>query len=180
MAKAVTITEALAELSTLQKRLEKKRDGVKQYLWRQEKFKDPLEREGGSRAFIERERQAIHDLEERAIAIRDAIQYANRNTNLTILGKQRTVSEWLVWRRDIMEGQRKFLSVLNQTIQAVRADAMKKGLAITQGEPVKADDVLINLNEAELQREIEMMEQLTGTLDGQLSLINATTRVELV
>lgn len=41
------ITEALAELKTLNKRVEKKKEYVKAYLYRQEGLKDPLEKDGG-------------------------------------------------------------------------------------------------------------------------------------
>ncbi|MCI0429563.1 MAG: hypothetical protein L0210_03335 [Rhodospirillales bacterium] len=175
----ITITEALAELATLQKRIEKKRESVRQYLARQEQLKDPLEREGGSRTYIERERQSIRDLEERIIRIRQNVQAANIANQLTVLGQSRTIAEWLIWRRDIMEGQRKFLASLNLSIQSVRTDAMRKGLAVVAGEGSKPTDVIINVNEAALQSEIELLEELVGTLDGALSLINATTHIEI-
>ena len=174
-----TITEALAELATLQKRIEKKRESVKQYLARQEQLKDPLEREGGSRAFIERERQSIHDLEERIIRIRQSVQAANIATQLTVLGQTRSIAGWLIWRRDVMDGQRKFLGSMNTAIQNARAETMRKGLAMVGGDTTKPIDVIINLDEAALQKDIERLEELIGTLDGALSLVNATTRIEI-
>ena len=54
----LTITEALAEIKTIGKRLEKKREHVKGFLFRQDVFKDPFYSEGGSFSMIERERQA--------------------------------------------------------------------------------------------------------------------------
>ena len=52
---ALTITEALAEIKTLAKRIEKKRQNIGQFLVRQEGVRDPLEREGGSVAFVQTE-----------------------------------------------------------------------------------------------------------------------------
>ena len=45
---AITVTEALAEIKTTQKRIEKKREHILNFAWRQERMKDPLERDGGS------------------------------------------------------------------------------------------------------------------------------------
>src|SRR5215831_611359 len=97
----ITITEALAELKTIDKRIEKKREFVLSYLLRQEMFKDPLEKDGGSVSAIRREMQSIVDLEERRITIRRAVQQANER-NSVMVGKQtRTIADWLVWRREV-------------------------------------------------------------------------------
>lgn len=45
---ALTITEALAEIKTVGKRVEKKREFIKAFLARQDGVKDPLEKDGGS------------------------------------------------------------------------------------------------------------------------------------
>src|SRR5579863_1653454 len=63
----LTITEALAEIKTINKRLESKRESVRNYIARDVRVRDPLEKEGGSAEFIKRERQAIIDLEERIV-----------------------------------------------------------------------------------------------------------------
>ena len=92
-----TITEALAELKTLGKRIEKKRESVAMFLTRQDGLKDPLEKDGGSVEFIKRERQAVKDLEQHHVNIRLAIQRActplesfRRNRLLLRIRRQRT------------------------------------------------------------------------------------------
>lgn len=42
---SITITEALAEIKTVAKRIEKKRDFIRAYLSRQEGVRDPLEKQ---------------------------------------------------------------------------------------------------------------------------------------
>ena len=74
----MTITEALAETKTIDKRISKKRTFVTDYLFRQDALRDPLEKEGGSVAAIEATRQAIGDLEKRLVDIRRAIARAHR------------------------------------------------------------------------------------------------------
>src|SRR3954451_8770915 len=113
----ITITEALAELKTIDKRIEKKREFVLTYLLRQEMFKDPLEKDGGSVSAIKRETQAIHDLEERKIVIRRAIQQANERNSIAVGKQARSIADWLVWRREVAPIQQQFLANIRVKIE---------------------------------------------------------------
>lgn len=177
----ISITEALAEIKTIGKRIEKKREFTLTagYLWRQEKLKDPLERDSGSRSVIARERQAIADLEIRIIVIRQAIAKANAETSVTIMGLTNTVAEWLTWKREVAPKRQAYLSQLRTQIQALRQQANRQGVAVTTGEPQTPDDIIVNVDEREVAKDIEALEQLLGTLDGQLSLKNATTLIDV-
>ena len=177
----LTITEALAEIKTIGRRIDSKREYIGQFLYRPDKFKDPLEREGGSRLVIERERQSITDLEARLIALRRAIQAANDNTRVTILDTTHTISEWLTWRRDIVPGQQRFFASVKNAISSIRREAGQRSLVVMGAKTISGDvgtiDVHINVNEDELAKEIEKLERTLGELDGQLSLTNATITV---
>ncbi|MFQ5974097.1 MAG: hypothetical protein ACE5Q3_17360 [Alphaproteobacteria bacterium] len=176
----ITITEALAELKTLQKRIAKKRQFVLQHLLRQERLKDPLEKEGGSVDAIKRERQAIADLNQRMIVIRTAITSANASNEITIGGETRTIEGWLVWRREVAPGHQDFLGQMNAHIQKVRNEARQKGLTVAAvNEVTKPDDVVVHINERELAEDIEGLEEILGSLDGQLSLKNATVTINV-
>lgn len=174
-----TITEALAELKTLAKRIEKKQEHILANLGRQEKFKDPLAGDGGSAQMIIRERQAIGDLEKRAIAIRNAIQLANRENSITVEGDERSIQDWLCWRRDVAPGSARFLGSMQAAVRRIRDQAQKSGLTVNPDKDAKPEDVIINVNEAELAASIEKMEKVLGTLDGLLSLKNATITIEV-
>ncbi len=67
---SMTITEALAEIKTIGKRLEKKKQAVLTNIGRDSRLKDPLD---DSVKFVKEERQAIEDLEKRIVTIRTAI-----------------------------------------------------------------------------------------------------------
>lgn len=180
MSDPITITEALAELKTLGKRIEKKRQFVLSNLLRQECIKDPLEKEGGSIKAIERERQAIGDLEARAIAIRQAVADANEATKVTIGSTTRSIAGWLIWRREVAPGQQQFLANMQGHVQKVRRDAQQKGLTVgAQGEVTRPEDIVVHINETNLHQEIEEIEEILGVLDGQLSLKNATVTVNV-
>lgn len=180
---SLTITEALAETKTIEKRLTKKRETIAQYLGRQEKVKDPLAADGGSVQFIQREEQAIRDLEERLISIRRAILLANTETPLAINGDSRSIQDWLTWRREVAPKQKDYLGKVRAGIEALRRECQQKGLAVISATASVGDaqpnDVWVNVSEKELAERIEKLEEVLGTLDGQLSLKNATTVVAL-
>lgn len=178
----MTITEALAELKTIEKRIEKKKEFVFAHFWRQEAFKDPLASDGGSTAAISRERQAITDLEERRLTLRRAIAVANQATSIGLSGSTRTMADWIVWKREIAPQRQKFLNDLKTRIAGVRQNAMQKGYAIVAAVVEGGShntDVLINVSEKALAEESESLEKAIGDLDGLLSLKNATVTIEL-
>lgn len=171
----MTITEALAELKTIGKRMEKKREFVLNNLYRQDMVKDPLEKDGGTFRVIAGERQAIADLEERTIRIRAAIAEANRDNSISIEGTTRTIADWLSWRRDVAAGQGEFIKNIVNACVAMRDKAMKSGLQVNpSGETVRPVDIVLNVDERALSQEGERMVGILGALDGQLSLKNAT------
>lgn len=177
-----TITEALAEIKTIEARLGKKRESIIPYIARGAQLRDPMEDiEGGSSEFIRRERQAITDLEERVIRIRTAIQAKNQEVLLTLGERTRTLAGWLTWRREIAEGQKQYLAQLFQTIQHTRAQA--RGRQVVQAGDASAgkpeETVIINIKESELTAQIESIETTLGDLDGKLSLLNATTKITI-
>lgn len=179
----VTITEALAAIKTITKRITKKREGLNQFLARNEGMKDPLEREGGSAEFIRRERQAIKDLEEDIVRIRRLIAQANATTEISINGETRTIADWLTWRREVAPGQQSHLNMLQRQVQSFRTQAQQKGVnllsasASVQVGDVRPQDIVVNISEAEMAQEADHLEEVLGTLDGLLSLKNATTTI---
>lgn len=177
----MTITEALQSLKTIDGRIGKKRELMTANLVRQEQFKDPLAKDGGSALVIGRERQAVQDLLERRLVLRRAIQVANENTSVTVGGVTRTIADWLVWKREVASVHRDLLAALWNGIQAVRADAARKSLQVvnTADLATKPTDIIVNLDESALAKERESLEEIYNTLDGLLSLKNATTMVKL-
>lgn len=180
----MTITEALAEIKTIGKRITKKRDSIGGYVARQDNLKDPLSNDGGSVVFIERERQAIRDLEGRIVQLRAQIAAANARTMVTVEGESRSVADWLTYRREVAPGQQQFLNSLRAGLDQLRKQVAAKGFGVVSatatvntGE-VKPTDVWVNISEKELTEEIEHLETVLGGLDGQLSLTNATTSIK--
>jgi len=176
-----TITEALAELKTIEKRIEKKRQFVMNFIGRLAMNRDPLEKEGGAVEAVRAERQAIDDLHQRTINIRRAIQRANDANLIIVEGDSRSIADWLVWRREVAPHKKTFLDTLRQGINNARSQAKTKDAKLVEsaGDATGALDVIVHVSERELAEQIEKMETVMGTLDGQLSLKNATITIDV-
>lgn len=176
----MTITEALAEIKLIDKRVEKKGEFIASYLVRQNALVDPLGDSGGSRKVLEQERQAIADLLARKVTIRRAIQEANVRTPVLANGETRSVADWLVWRREVAPAEQALLQGMKSRIDQARAQAAQRQLNVVAAErqPETPNDLVVNLSEKKLAERIEHIATVLATLDGQLSLKNATVLVE--
>lgn len=176
----LTITEALAELKVLDKRITKKREFVASFLARQDMLKDPHEKDGGSVAVISKEMQAMADLETRVVAIRHAINRANLETPITVAQVTRPVADWIVWRREVAPKRQAFLTEIATRLAQLRTQAAQKNVGLVQpgGTSSAPTDVVVNINEKELAKWREDLDAELETLDGQLSLKNATTFID--
>ena len=181
----LTITEALQEIKTIGSRITKKQDAVTKYIARDGRVRDPFEKDGGSEKWVRQERQAIQDLESRIIELRIAIQKANLSNTLTIGETAKTVSEWLTWRREVAPRRKLFLNSLFINLENLRKSVQQKGgkmVSVGAAASVNMDsgappEIVVELNEQELIKAIETMEETLGALDGRLSLFNATTTI---
>lgn len=177
----LTITEALAEIKTIKARTEKKQASIMRYFARDSRTKDPLEADGGSIDFVRRERQGIADLLARWVRIRTAIQRANVSTSLKVQDVERNVADWLNWRREVAPIEKSQLQVMVQGVNTIRQQALKQGAVLVEKETGAKDvqEVIVAVNETELAKSTESLESILGELDGKLSLVNATTVIEV-
>ena len=177
----LTMTEALAELKTIDKKIQKKCEFIHTYLLRFEQMKDPLLQEGGSVTAIEREFQGIKDLEDRKVLIRRRIAETNLETMVTVNNVSRSIADWLVWRRDVSKAHADFLKMLHMKVEQARQEAAKRGSSLVSVDiaNAKTNDIVVNLNEKKLAAQREELEEILGNLDGQLSLKNAVTTIDV-
>jgi hypothetical protein len=175
----ITITEALAEIPTIEKRITKKQEFIGNFLYRQSAVRDPHEKDGGSSELISREFQGVYDLQSRLVKIRSAIQSANQENTITIGEDSRSITDWLTWRREIAPKMQGFYREISAKLNAMRQDANRKGVGVSDKDAGFSPDFVVNLNERELADKIENLEIILGTLDGQLSLKNATITIDL-
>lgn len=180
MNKETTITQAMAEIKTLGKRIAKKREFIAGNILRPEVVKDPLHSQGGSSEVIRRELQAISDMQQEIVSIRAAIQRANRDTVVTLADKSMSIADWLTWRKEVLPLEKNFLEQVSRGISTQRQNMLrdgKGGRVVSDGETAKLTDVVVNLDETRLARDIENIEAVESQLDGILSHRNATVTV---
>jgi hypothetical protein len=175
----LTITEALAEIATIDKRLPKKATEMTNYVARQDLARDPMEKSGGSAKFIREERQSHADLLARKIALRRAIAKANAETLVSVDGKERSVADWLVWKRECHAAEVQVLRNLLNGAQTARAHAQKNGVALVSVSEGRPEDIIVNVDEQGLVSELDALEEMAGKLDGLLSLKNAVTTLDI-
>jgi hypothetical protein len=175
----MTITEALAEIKLIDAKVEKQRMSIRTFLTRPEALKDPLLKSGGSEKFIEQTYQSITDLEERKVKLRRAIAKANEATEITVGKKTKSIADWLVWRRDVAPTRQLFLTQIRQVIDAARREAASRLTQMTSGGTTVnvPQEIVVNIDEAILAMETEQISDILATLDGQLSLKNATVSI---
>lgn len=171
--KTITITEALAELRTIAKRIAAKEEFIGGNIGRHSMAVDPHEGDGGSPKLVAEAMQARRDLCDRVVAIRTAIQKKNLSVVLSVAGQEQTVAEWLAWRRDVDSMDRNFLTKTARTISQTRQRIRNE---IPEGMEA---DLLPHLNEKELAEAIEHHETVVGELDGQLTLSNSTNTISI-
>jgi len=176
---ALTITEALSEIKTIKARIAKKQEAILRFLARDGRLRDPLESVGGSSVFVRGERQSIADLEQRIVSLRTAIQQANQSTTLTLGGRTRSVAEWLNWRRDVAGTAKTFLSQIVGQLSQLRQQAPRQGQVVSDRDTGSPNEIVVALNEQELAKQIESLEEILGNLDGKLSLLNATVTLDV-
>lgn len=175
MARTITITEALAELKTIDKRVDVKVAAIVTHSTRPSGLIDPYEKEGGSQAFVASTLQAYHDLLRNRERIRSAIMESNLKAQLTIEGETRSVFGWLVWRKEIAPKEKQLIT---QVLQKVLLDRSKAATWTKDQKDVQLN-LAVNVPESDLQKRAEQIEKVLGDLDGKLSLFNATTTVEI-
>lgn len=172
---AMTITEALAEIKTLGKRIDQKTAFITGNVARPSVITDPLAKEGGSEKRVAEEIQAHGDLVGRVEAIRVLIQRANQTNTITLEGLTKSVAGWLAWRKECAPKTKALLGALASNIKGGRQQ-MERQTAQTPDRPVS---LIAHYSEDEIAKRSEQIEKILGTLDGKLSLFNATCTVDV-
>lgn len=178
----MTITEALSEINLIKKRLADKRTMIQGMLIQAEHLADPYEKESGSSVVIQREMQAMSDLQTRLITLRKGISRANLETEVTIkegdVVMTQSLHDWLIWKREVIHEHMSFLAATNGKVKAYIEQASRTP-------QVFKDDAgnvhllkhKINVDYPAWQRSLSAVSAILEKLDGQLSLKNATVLV---
>lgn len=182
MNEEITITEALAEIKLLDKKIAKKRDFVRDNCLYAVHMPDPFERDGGRKAVINRELQAIGDLWRRQIRLRAGIARINNEEKITIDETTMTITGWLTWRREIATTEINFYSSISSSVLSTLKQKAERPEARQLEESGKFEfvkwDSAVDANA--LRMVAEGKQTMLDELDGKLSMKNATTKFAVV
>jgi hypothetical protein len=175
----MTITEGLAEIKLIEKKMEKKKTMIVSNLTRFKQVKDPFEKEGGSQTTIRQEMQSVSDLQKRLENIRSAIAKANLFESVTVGAQTKSIYSWLIWKREILENDEKFKqSIVNQIKSQIDRQSVNPQVWKTEAGGVELCELILNADYGEQLKALENLGDIKEKLDGQLSLKNATVVIE--
>jgi hypothetical protein len=175
----LTITEALSELNLIKKKVDNKRKVVAGSLLKAKHEKDAYESVGGIKQFITNELQSIDDLDSRYLKIKGSIAKANIDNSITVNGFTKTIHDWLNWKRDLSDIQKKFVFNL-YSFPKGELERLSKQPQVYKDEKQEARLVEFesNIDYPSFLKKSEELNDTFDRLDGQLSLKNATIVID--
>lgn len=175
----MTITEALAEVSLTEKKLNKSGEMIQGNLVRAAHAKDVYEGEGGAAKAVSAKLQSMRDLFARHERIRRSIAEANLSHEITVGEDKKSIFEWLTWKREVATKQIEFLSMLTRTVKQQLDAASMRPTTYQDGEgKMKVVEVVSNIDLPGTLLRVEKLTEQLERLDGLLSLKNATIVIE--
>lgn len=180
MAVEMTITEALAEINLIKKKVEGKTEFVRGLLYRGSHQVDAFEKEGGASLVLKREEQAIDDLRQRLVSIRSAISKANIENKIVVNNDERTIFDWLTWKREVFNDERARLQVqINELLTLNQKEQSRPEVWKDEKGETQIVRYIRHQSLGDVQKKLEEMTEKYNKLDGQLSLKNATIKVSI-
>lgn len=177
----LTITQALAKINVLKKRIENKAAFVREHVARQKMYEDPFAAEGGTPKEIVSAQDSIRKNSESVIKLRCAINASNTLTYVEAAHLRRSIAAWLIWKREVEPSERTRVAALLEAIKRTRETAASKKVQVVShdGEAQEPLDLMINIDEKALRLKASLLDDITGELDGELSQSNATTTINV-
>lgn len=147
------------------------------------KFKhvpDPYEKQGGGAQANLNELQSIRDLGQRLIRLRTAISQANISNSISINGHERSIHDWLTWKREVAPVKLKFIQDLaSKTKQNMDHFAKSPQVYKDEAGTTHLVEFQSNIDYADVLKESEIIGDCLEKLDGQLSMKNARIEIDI-
>lgn len=176
----MTITEALAEVRLIEKKIIKQQKIVFENRSRLSHVADPYADAGGGKKAVESAFQSVRDLGKRLADIRISISVANQATMLELNGREMSITGWLAWRREVAPQHLKFMEKLSGAVSKDQEQIENNPPAYKdENGKVLLSEIIYNVDKSNLDKEIISFDETLSILDGKLSLLNATVVVEL-
>lgn len=175
----ITITEALAEINLIKKKIDDAEVGIRTMLVRASHVPDFYQEHGGAALMITKTQQSIRDLRTRFLSIRSGISKANIENQISVNGETKTIFDWLTWKREIYQPLEKALKEQIHTLkQSAEKEAARPEVWKDQDGRTQLVSYVRNADLKTLEDEYNRIVEVYGKLDGQLSLKNATIVIQ--
>lgn len=177
----MTITEALAEIKLIEKKIESKKNFVLVNLTRFKNAPDVLSKENKTSSdVLKGEMQAIHDLYSRLIKIRTNIAEANLANFIDLGGESHSIHHWLSWKREVSEKYKELFASIHRGLKsAIDSNGQRPQIFKDETGGVHLCELITNLDYQEYVKKHEETQDMIEKLDGLLSLKNAVVHINL-
>lgn len=173
----ITLTEALAEIKLIEKKVESKKQFVLGNLYRFKHMNDPLI---DGKVKLASEMQAIQDLYGRHVVIRGKIAEANLANKITIGDQTHSIHTWLTWKREVAEKHRDIFKTVHVALKAAMDTAGRQPQVYKDDTgTIHVFEIVTNLDYQDYVKKHEETQDVIEKLDGLLSLKNATVTIEI-
>lgn len=168
------IIEALKNLKTIQKRMEKNCAEITQYCAYVNTETPAFETEEKQRTEVAQRIQANMDLEAEYLRLKKAIETTNLNIKITIGSRTYTITELISIKRVLGKYHAATYSALNPNAAMTRLnEVFRKGIDGTN--PAR---VVVLYKEEEKNKQLRDWEDFMSQIDGKLEVLNAETELQ--
>ena len=163
------LIEAMKELKLIVAKISRNREETIKYSSGLSNEKPVFETEKAQSEYVARLIQSTEDLVKRYLDLKSAIEYTNLKTKVTIHGETRSISEWLVYKRNLA-------GIRHHAYQAAN-DSVALGRKSKDAAALKDVQIVRYYDEAVMNAKLRNLIEILGSLDGTLEVINATTEL---
>jgi len=168
------IIEALKNLKTIQKRMEKNCQDISQYCAYVSTETPAFETEDKQREHVKSLVQANLDLEKEYLRLKKAIELTNLNVTVTIGTRTLTITELMSIRRVMEKFHKATYQALNANSALQRLNEIyRKG--VDGANPAR---VIALFKEEDKVNSLRDWEEFTSQIDGKLEVVNAETELQ--
>lgn len=167
------LIEALKNLKTIEKRIEKNSQQISEYAAYVSTEQPAFETEERQRQEVTSLVQGNLDLTKEYLRLKTAIEFTNFNTKVSIGQRENTISELIAIRRT----SGKFVTMTHNALQPTKAIQRLQQVYQRQNgvNPMEPAKIIPLYSEADKNKAIREWDEFFSSIDGKLEVVNAET-----
>ena len=176
------IQEGLSKLKTIRKRMQDIRGDVREFSVWNSKIKHPWGIKGGNQDYNIKEAeqvarskiQSYHDLKNEFLRIKTAIDRTNIQTKITVAGKEFTLHEAILYKREVAEMLQELVGNYEHCALKVKRDVDRENEK--DNVSVKSDVIYLFPSD-EVEKTRKFINEFLEEVDGKMQIANATVNL---